>query len=259
MKKVAIVIPFYKSDITYGESISIKYLNKFLGEFDKLLVLPTSLKVSFEIPKVKIVNFSDEYFTSVSKYSELLTSKIFYEKFSNYEYILIYQLDAIVFSDQLMSWCNKGYDYIGSPLFNSKIGQLTKPKNSFITGCNGGFSLRKVSKFIEIIDITEREAKRFSNNPNLRKLWFLHAVLTGKSQGKWLKAPAHCYPFNEDGFWSFEAPKYLSDYKVASQNDALKFGFEKFPEKCFNLNDKKLPFGAHAWERYNKKFWKKYL
>lgn len=260
LKKVAIVIPYYKADISSEEEISIMHLNKFLGQFDKFLVLPESLtKVSFKIHKSRIVHFPDEYFGSIKKYCEMLNMKKFYENFLNYEYILIHQLDALVFSDQLIAWCNKGYDYVGSPLFNSKIGLLTRPKNSSISGCNGGFSLRRVRRFIKIIDITLKESERFSNDFKIRKLWFYQAVLTGKSRSKWLKAPAYCYPFNEDGFWSYEAVKYYPEFKIAPFKEALEFSFERYPRKCFKLNNYKLPFGCHAWKRYAEQFWSRFL
>lgn len=261
MKKVAIVIPFHKSSISKAEELSIKHLVKYLRQFDKFLVLPDSVKrVSFKIPRVKkIINFPDEYFTSVPKYCEMLNTKMFYNKFTNYEYILIYQLDVLVFSNQLLEWCNKGYDFIGAPFFNSVIGKLSFKERSPITGGNGGFSLRKVSSFLKVIDIAEKFAIRNSINPLIRKLWFLMAVITNQSHKIWLNAPPQDYPFNEDGFWSYEAPKYYLKFKVAPLKESLKFSFEKPPKKCFVLNNYQLPFGCHAWEKYDKEFWKPFL
>lgn len=260
IKKVAIVIPFHKSSISKEEELSIKHLIKYLDKFDKFLVLPESIKkVSFKIPKAKIINFPDEYFVSVPKYCELLNMKFFYEKFFNYEYILIHQLDVLVFSNQLLEWCNKGYDYIGAPFFDPIIGKLSFRSGSPLSGGNGGFSLKKVSSFLKVIDLTEKSATRNSADPFTRKLWFLIAVLTGQSHKIWLKAPAKDYPFNYDGFWSYEAPKYYPKFKVAPLKEALKFSFERFPRKCFKLNKEQLPFGCHAWARYDKSFWSKYL
>jgi hypothetical protein len=37
--------------------------------------------------------------------------------------------------------------------------------------------------------------------------------------------------------------------------DALEFAFERYPRKCFKLNNHNLPFGVHAWEKYDKSFW----
>ena len=38
--------------------------------------------------------------------------------------MLIYQLDAYVFKDELLNWANKGYDYIGAPWLPWKNGIL---------------------------------------------------------------------------------------------------------------------------------------
>lgn len=260
MKKVAIVIPFHKPTASKNELVSIKHLVKYLSEFDKFLLLPNSInKISFKIPHTKIVNFPDEYFTSVPKYCEMLNTKEFYKKFIDYKYILIYQLDVLVFSNQLVKWCNKDYDYIGAPFFNPIIGRLSSKSNNSLSGGNGGFSLRKISSFLKVIGSTEKTAARNSASPFIRKLWFLFAILTGQSHKKWLKAPAQDYPFNEDGFWSYEAPKYYSRFRVAPLEEALRFSFEKFPKKCFKLNNNNLPFGCHAWQKYDEDFWKQYI
>jgi hypothetical protein len=31
------------------------------------------------------------------------------------------------------------------------------------------------------------------------------------------------------------------------------------PRLCFELNGRKLPFGCHAWQRYDRGFWEPYL
>jgi small ligand-binding sensory domain FIST len=30
-------------------------------------------------------------------------------------------MDCLVFSDQLLAWCNRGYDYVGAPWFKSQM------------------------------------------------------------------------------------------------------------------------------------------
>lgn len=168
-------------------------------------------------------------------------------------------MDALVFSDQLHKWCNQGYDYIGAPLFNSVIGHLSYNKGENITGANGGFSLRKVTSFIKVINIAEKLASRTSNKLYIRRLWFIKAVLMNQSHKNWLNAPPKDYPFNEDGFWSFEAVKYYPRFRVAPFGVALRFSFERFPKRCFKLNNYQLPFGCHAWSKYNRNFWSQYI
>lgn len=258
---VAVVIPaYYKPQFSSDELISLRHLKKFLKSYDKFFVVPH--KTLNKINKDKDFNylsFSNKYFFNTKTYNKLLLQEEFYNKFTKYKYILIYQLDALVFSDRLQSWCNKGYDYIAAPWFNSKIAWLTNKKGSPPSGGNGGFSLRKVSSFLKVLKIVKNQANRTSDNIFIQKSWLIKAILTGKSHNIWLNAPADNYPFNEDGFWSLEAPKYLNIFKVAPFKEAVKFAFERFPKKCFKLNHYKIPFGCHAWTKYDRAFWLPYI
>lgn len=256
MKKVAILIPYYKNNLTIDEKVSIEHLRKYLKRYDKFLIVPSNLKKVSANISAKIERFPSRFFLSTSTYSRLLNQSLFYERFTDYEYILIYQLDALVFKDELWEWCNKGYDYIGAPLFNSLIGKLTSKRDS---GCNGGLSLRKVSSAIKVIKNAENRASRTSSSIWKRRVWFITSLISGNSRRIWLDAPPADYPFNEDGFWSFEAIKYDRSFRVAPFNVALKFAFEKFPERCFKLNKKQLPFGCHGWKKYSKQFWEQHI
>lgn len=259
-KKVAIVIPTYKVTYNRGELLSFERLNKFLPNTDKYLAIPVKFKGKVKKRKgYSYVYFPDNYFLDVRSYCRLVNQDFFYKPFRSYKYMLLHQLDVIIFSSKLNYWCDKEYDYVGAPLFNSLIGKMTNKKTSPLTGGNGGFSLRKIDTFLEVIKIAKKESIRTSNNPIIQKLWFLEALLKGDSHKKWLKSPASNYVFNDDGFWSFEAPKYLKSFKVAPFKDALNFAFEKSPRESFKMNGNRLPFGAHAWEKYDKKFWQKLL
>ena len=68
----------------------------------------------------------------------------FYKCFSEYKYLFIYQLDGWIFEDNVQKYLDLDVDYIGSPW---NVG-------SFNLQCdtigNGGVSLRKVQKFIDV-------------------------------------------------------------------------------------------------------------
>jgi len=259
-KKVAIAIPTQKSKLNSDDLLSLKHLEKYLYKYDKFFVIPNRVKPKqLKVQGYSFVKFPNRFFESVNTYSELMLQKDFYEKFLDYEYILIYQLDALVFSDKLIKWYNLGYDYIAPPWFSPLISSLSYKRGSPKNVGNGGFSLRKVSSAIKVLDAVEKDITRSTKNRSLRKFWFIKALISRKSHEVWLKAPADNYPFAEDGFWAIEAPKYIPDYKVAPFDKALKFGFERFPKKCFELNNKKLPFGCHAWKKYGKKFWEPFI
>lgn len=259
-KKVAIVIPTHKSSLNRDDLTSLRHLKKHLDKFDRYFVVPEKMDpAGFKQKKAKFIKFADHYFADWRGYNELLLQKDFYLKFKDYEYILIYQLDVLVFSDELIKWCRKDYDYIAAPWYRPIIGWLSHKRGLPASGGNGGFSLRKVKSAIQVLNKIKKLSTRKTENPLFRKLWFLKALLTGKLHHIWLNAPADNYPFAEDGFWSIEAPKYLRNYKVPTFREALKFAFERFPKKSYELNNNELPFGVHAWKKYDEEFWKPYI
>lgn len=260
IKKTVIVIPTHRPNLTDDDKISLAHLTKYLHKFDTFFVIPNSISSkNFESYGYKVKKVDDYFFGTLRRANEMYLSKKFYEFFKDYNFMLIYQLDALVFSNQLEKWVNSGYDFIAAPWFRPLVGSLSYKKGSPPSGGNGGFSLRNIQKSLKILDIVNKSAMRTSKNSLIGKLWFILALLQGKSHQIWLNAPADNYPFNEDGFWSIEAPKYDSNFKVAPFKIALQFAFEKYPTKCFKLNNRKLPFGCHAWKKYDEKFWKPYL
>jgi hypothetical protein len=253
---IAIVIPVYKEVISKNEQLSLKQLQRYLPSYDIFFMTPESLK---NIPeKFPRKNFADHYFSNIHTYSQLLLSEHFYQEFNDYTHILIYQLDALVFSDQLGSWAKKEVSYIGAPWFSSQIGSATSPTKE-LGGGNGGLSLRSIPESLKVLQIVKQQAKYNFPYRTLQWAWFGISLLLGRTKKKWLQIPADQYPFNEDGFWSFEAPKYSPSFRVATQKESLQFSFETNPQKCFDLNNQQLPFGVHAWEKYDKEFWLKKL
>jgi len=265
---VAVVVPVYREELTADERISLKHLTRFLQNYPKYQMSPRSLRLRLEGFSVK--RFDDRYFLNADTYSDLLLSKRFYQEFSDYEYILIYQLDALVFSDQLADWCAKGFDYIGAPwLRTSRTEFVTKP-----TVGNGGFSLRRIDRFLKVFEsrnyaidpgkywqqLSRGRSKlgRFFQLPRkyLKRLRRFNGVTWETS--RWAEKKSSPHP-NEDYFWSFKATKYYPQFAIAPVEEALRFSFEVAPRKCFELNGRQLPFGCHGWAKYDREFWRPYL
>lgn len=225
MKKndnVAIVVPIYTQQLNENEIISLNQLEKIFIKNRIIAVVPFGLYVDMHLFD-SIERFPQDFFTNVESYNRLMLSKDFYKRFQQYEYILIYQLDAFVFSDQLSYFCSLGYDYIGAPWLYGIFNYIDSSHYLWYVG-NGGLSLRKVSGFIRVLE--ERK-------PLL---------------GEQIK--------NEDLFFSSIVDE---GFKVAPIEVALQFSHERQVQKCFQLNHDQLPFGCHAWERYDLDFWKFYI
>lgn len=222
-KEVAVVIPIYKLVLNRLEEISLQQALKVFLQYDIIIIAPEKLWIQNENSYYCIERFPDKYFRSVETYNDLMLSVFFYERFLSYEYILIYQLDAFVFSDKLAYFTRQGYDYIGAPWLYGTFQYIDKSHCIWYVG-NGGLSLRKVTSFIRILN----EKKPLENDKIL----------------------------NEDMFFSTINNEYFS---IAPKEIALQFSFERQVEKCFAQNSFNLPFGCHAWGKYNFKFWKPYI
>ena len=225
MGKAAVVIPFYHHDLTAYEQISFRQCLNVLDKYPIILIVPNGMDEKF-YPHVENIIYEkvpDKWLKSVRTYNKMMLSEEFYRRFLCYEYILMYQLDAFIFSNQLEHFCNMGYDYIGAPWLYGAPYYLNQKHCVWYVG-NGGFSLRKVSSCIRLL----KERKE---------------MLTDDSM-------------NEDLFFSMGKS---DTFKVAPIDIALSFSFEQEIEKCYHKNNEKLPFGCHAWERYHFNFWKPYI
>jgi hypothetical protein len=256
MNKAAIVIPFYKNSLTSDEKISLSQGLHILDGHPIIAIKPQFLDLSFlnDIKFNQVISFENKYFQDIHGYNQLMLSPMFYKEFLPYKYILIYQLDAFVFSDQLQYWCDQNYDYIGAPWLypeNNAVLHLINTFKSFLFGTlnwqikgvpkkkqfynkvgNGGFSLRKVQKFYDM-------SIKFSE---------LAAQYLAKQK----------HEFNEDIFWSIAINRTKNNLHIPKYKTALKFAFETLPERAYNLNHHELPFGCHAWEK-ELDFWKPHM
>lgn len=263
MKEVIIVIPIYRDVLEKDEIISLNQCLTVLGDYDIAFVAPqrvTFQNIKAMMDTIQIVRFPDKYFEDIKGYNELLLSMMFYRRFETYKYMLIYQLDALVFNDQLMHWCSKGYDYIGAPWF----AEYSRDKSKILMGVgNGGLSLRNIGTFINVLSSTRlyKHYDKFSVLPvgfGFKQIIFLRCLLKLSTYIKvnYLKVFLAYFKCHEDIFWSAYAQFYVEEFKIPNINEALLFAFEMHPQYCFDeLTNGILPFGCHKWGVYNRAFW----
>ena len=261
-KTVAIVVPLYnREELTPDEEISLRHLKHSLGHYDAYMLAPEGLRVNH--PGFVVKRLDASFFGSVEANKRLMLSRTFYEAFVHYKYILLYQLDALVFSDRLEQWCDTDVDYIGAPWLQCEDSpRVTVPRVG-----NGGFSLRKVESFLKVFDSPEYGMqpehywdKYFGSSPKHVQLVNLpRRYLKRLKAFNNVRREMSRYGHGEDRFWSDEAVKYHSGFKVAPFEMGLRFAFDVAPRLCFELNNRTLPFGCHAWPRYDKGFWEPFL
>ena len=67
------------------------------------------------------------------------------------------------------------------------------------------------------------------------------------------------YPTSEEHFLVNRAHHYYPEFNIAPLDEALYFGFECVPRYCFELTGHQLPFGCHAWPKFDREFWEPYI
>lgn len=103
---VKIVIPVYKTDLNVYETISLNQVVHVFKDYTKIIIKPASLDIKVILGKYEnqfdVQDFDDDYFIDLVGYNSLMLSPEFYKRFLDSKYILIYQLDAFVFRDELL-------------------------------------------------------------------------------------------------------------------------------------------------------------
>lgn len=266
MPSVAIVVPTYRDVLLPDEEISLRHLRKYLSGYDCYWIAPPNVKIHARGERIK--RFGQEHFQSQASYSRLLLSEEFYTAFLDYEFILIYQLDSLVFSDELGIWCRQGMDYIGAPLLKS----AENPHEGFSRVGNGGLSLRRVKGFLRVI-----RSKRFTDpqtSPGFLQILaempadiramplarrYLKMFRVWREIHIGVRQYMSIYTLNEDLFWSDRARLFDPAFRIAPIEMALRFAFENHPRYYFEQNNRQLPFGCHAWAKWDRVFWRPFL
>ncbi len=264
-RTAAVVITLsHKTSYSADEEIAFRHVRHYLARYDKYVLIPESHRAVYPgfIPK----RFPDRYFGSARAHGSLLLSEQFYASFLDYEYILVYHLDALVFADRLLEWCLAGYDYVGAPwLLSPDTPHITEEKVG-----NGGFSLRRVRSFLRVL-----KSREYFVDPD--QYWQSYAARTGPLT-RWLNVPRkylkRVLRFNdvrwhvrwalrgdvhEDRFWAEYATHYDPEFRIAPVDVAMRFAFEAEPRACFERIGRQMPFGAHRWPRFDRAFYERWL
>ena len=225
-EKCCVVIPVYRKNPVFFEQASLMQCVRTLGQkYDICLVAPFGLDLSdyFSLCpnyKFKIKRFAKGFFEGLVGYNQLCKRWEFYNAFSDYTYMLIYQLDCWIFADNLEYFLSLDYDYIGAPWIVVEDNQIKSLKCG-----NGGFSLRRVEKFIEIC---KNDTSTVEDDT-----------------------------INEDVFFSNNCADKM---KICPVEVGREFSFEVGPSLMFKLNGDKLPMGCHKPYLFEfKTFWKDYV
>lgn len=269
---VSVIIPIYKKDLSWTEVISLQQAISIFDHYPLIFICPESLEAQeykqyYKRHKnVRFERFPNQYFKDIAGYTKLLLSKFFYQRFIQFQYLMIYQLDGFVFKDELKEWCYKEYDYIGAPWFTDFF-----PHNDgrgLVSVGNGGVSLRNVESCIKLLEskriyssAKEVFHKYYRGRTQLLRFFKMIPSVILETFGYRNNARYFIENFadNEDHVFGIHSARISPSFKVAPVKEALKFAFECDPEYLYELNGKKLPFCCHAWEKWDMNFWMPFI
>jgi len=220
--------------------------------------------------RIRVNAVDDHWLTSVSTYNAMLLQSWFYQLFDDWNYLLIFQLDAWILGDDLAAWLEKSYTYIGAP-WTGHLG----PDTPDVGVGNGGLSLRCVS---EMIRICESPLWRFMPVFRWRKLAYRMTLfrryhLFPRSQRPLLFLKRSCLfvamslgwrntlayyaeiGIQEDHVLSVYAPCVYRWIRLPTMADAAAFSIESNPRQTMAEYQVGRPFGCHAWEKHDREFW----
>ncbi len=267
-----IVIPVYEEIINSFQIVSLKQCFKMLHLYPVCIACAKDLSVESYInlasacgKELAVERFDNNFFESVAGYNKLMLSTNFYKRFNEYQFMLLHQTDVYVFKDELDYWCSCNYDFIGAPWFEGWDCPL--PENKIIGVGNGGFSLRNISASLRLL-------KRINILRRLRQFWYKSHLQAIVRFEKFIRLLSIFFKIkdikilndiffdslsNEDYYWTQTLAKCFNDYHVAPVEDASQFSFDANPSLLFSMNNNELPFGCHAWQRYEPSFWSKHI
>jgi len=261
MNPVAVILPVYRFPLSPEEEFSLLRARSVLGGHARFFVAPAGLRFPAGFLRGEaIVRFPARFFTYPHGYNRLLMTRRFFRVFGDYVHILIYQLDCVVFRDDLLLWCGRDYDYVGSPWYENYIYEYQRERKWWVG--NGGFSLRKTASAIRVLQTRLCPRSHFPvpppNRPRPGGIQWLFSNVQNRlkqTSGLWtVEDELANYGESEDRFWALDAARFVPGWKIPSAEEAMSFGFEQYPEECHRLIGGRLPFGCHAWTKHSRPF-----
>jgi hypothetical protein len=268
---VIVVVPAYRETMLNWEHFALINNLKQLSNYAFALVVPESLDCHEYLslaPSINVCRFPDLCFATVEGYSLLCLSKLFYQTFQQFEYMLICQLDAFVFEDQMQDWLSKKYSYIGGAVAKSDeaSGQIIR----WITSQNGGFSLRNIHSHLQVLhsqkkinckaidfeiykDMTGTTLAVDSSASHRLKILLQSSIaqvqhgFARMSSQEYIDAGQQSC-IAEDQFWSRFAPFFDAGFKIAPLQEAQRFCMQFGLEQTVPMLGSQMPFGCHGRE-----------
>lgn len=255
-----IVVPTHVTRPSPQEVISLRQCDKVFRDREIVLVVPDSLELRAYrelLPYSSVLRVEPHWMSSRRAYNRMMISPLLVNALEGYSHMLVHEPDAIVLRDELDYWCGQPQDYIGAPWFE---GFATPAPDANVLGVgNSGFSLHRLAALKRLVTSRKRwypyrqVAKDLIRGARGNKLR-LHRGLIALGRAGQLRGAWNLYEGNCDRFWSVIASRVESSYTIAPLEQAVRFAWEVLPSRCMEMTRGQLPFGIHAWSKYDSDF-----
>lgn len=263
-RQLCVIIPVHKPRLSAEEKTSLTACYRHLKTYDCYLVFPegmatdqyTALHPSLILQPVPAL-----WLSSVLEYNRMKTNVAFYRMFEGYAFMMTYELDAYIFSDDIAAHHGFEYDFIGAPIFEGYM--EATPDAPFLHMLNSGFSIRNISACIKALQQLDQYKLRWK----VRKFFysnfsFLRKIASRQQLGivfhDHLKGYYRGGPFNEDVIFTCLVPQLFPFFKTAPLNKAASFSIETKAAVLYQQQQNRLPLGCHAWAKFPA-FWEKFI
>jgi hypothetical protein len=252
-----VLVPTHRSQPTPQEVISLRQLARVLGKHEIVLMTPNGVNTSAYkelLPSASFLSIKKEWMQSHASYNRLIISPLLGSLFRDFSHLLLHEPDSLVLHDSLATWCQQPYDYIGAPWFTPIAGK--EGEANFAKGANSGFSLFRLDAMRKVTNSWQRWYPVKHALGDIRRGLIgrprqIARGLNGLYPGGLLRGAHQLYPSYCDQYWSLLIPSLVNDFKVAPPEVAVQFSWEKWSHLCMEYCRGHLPFGIHAWAKYD--------
>jgi len=251
-----VVVPWHPHDVCEEERIALKSIRHYAEGAELVVATPKSSSIPPYLRPSRIEVFPAFYFETFLANNRLMTSEIFYRRFQDYDQMLLVHADVLLLKplDPLLK-VRYPWSYAGAPWVGYRPGGRLKLE---CVG-NGGFSMRRIPDFLDVL--TGSSIPFFPQHTTFHKGLALWACLLGCHAARFnrerLSHVMNRHEILEDVYWSKVAQALSRRYTVAPIREAMALSYESFPAYVHSQNHGRLPYGVHAWWRFDVDFVKR--
>ena len=248
-----VVVPWHPHPASEEERLSLRSIHRFTAGTELVVATPDASSIPPHLTPSRVEVFPAAYFETFLANNRLMTSEVFYARFEGYDQMLFVHADTLLLKpvapllETLYPWSYVGAPWIGrrpdGSLFLEAVG-------------NGGFSIRRVPDFLDALRGSSRPSMpKYTTKRKGLALWLFLLVCDGLGISR--ERVSHFmnrHEILEDVYWSKVAQSLSRRFTVAPIDQARAFSYEAHPAYVHEQNGGTLPYGVHAWWRFDAAF-----